>query len=1033
TVAATDQLGNVSTAVGTATYTLDRSLPNTPSVVLSSPASSPGNVTSPQFTVTDPDTSPGGITYVCSVAGKTSVPSSAITCGPTTTVDLSGAGRDGTYILSVTAVDAAGNASPVAGTASYALDTTRPGPPNVTLTSPASSPGNRSTATFSVSSPTDASPGGVTYACTVTRTSPLPVTAVAASSITCGTTTTVDFSAIGDGSYTVSVIATDRAGNVGTGPGTATYVLDTGAPPAPVIVVPIASTKLPAFGISDADPTVTFTCQLVSPRGRVVFPTGADATCPADGTFDTTPYVDGDYVLTVTATDPAGNPSQASATWTRDTTEPPAPTVTAPASPSNDSTPTFTISDTEATAILNCILTGPNSSAVTAFTGACPTDGTFTLTGDGVYTLTVTASDQAGNVQATSASASYTLDTGVPAAPAVTRTSPVGSPNNVSAVRFSVVETDSSPGGVTLTCTVTGPTTVPASAVSCGATTLIDLSGPGRDGSYTLSVIARDLAGNVSPAGTGEYTLDTVAPPAPDVALSMPATSPGHLTIPAFAVTDTESSPGMTFQCTVTGATAVPASAVACGSTTSVDLSGPGRDGAYTLSVTATDAAGNTSPATTAGYTMDTVAPFAPVVSLASATRSSDRSPLWTWQFGVNDTATDLDTATCIVTGPHGWTLTTTDCHRHYAPQLGGGDGTYTVTVVLTDEAGNEASQVSPEYTLDSTAPIGASVTLRRPGFVGLSRHPVWKIVAPPTSTLECTLLAGNATNGTPVAPAATCPDPATFSLVGQPDGMYTLRVVAVDSAHNKSAPASASYILAPSPPKVLAPRGNGTLAVWSVEGNPDDLFSCTLLRGGKAVAGPHHCGARPTYDMSKRPSGTYVLSVVQIGAEGAQSAPASASWFWVGHVPTNPGTDQTNGNDNTTTPPPPSDNSNRNGDIKKAVKPASVLDQLPSNTRQLVQRVKREVGGTVPPFVHPNVHPNRVTDHITSAVQNAVHVVGSAGGGTGFPLMLLGLVLAFLVAQNRIDRRDPKLALASIAADDMVEFGQPPSRRERP
>jgi hypothetical protein len=95
----------------------------------------------------------------------------------------------------------------------------------------------------------------------------------------------------------------------------------------------------------------------------------------------------------------------------------------------------------------------------------------------------------------------------------------------------------------------------------------------------------------------------------------------------------------------------------------------------------------------------------------------------------------------------------------------------------------------------------------------------------------------------------------------------------------------------------------------------------------------------------------------------------------------------------------------------------------------QRIARVAHGVKNVVAPFV-PNVHPNRIADDVSSAVQGVVHAVGAAGGGTGFPLLLVGLVFAFLVAQNRIDRRDPKLALASIAADDMVEFQLPPSRR---
>jgi hypothetical protein len=54
---------------------------------------------------------------------------------------------------------------------------------------------------------------------------------------------------------------------------------------------------------------------------------------------------------------------------------------------------------------------------------------------------------------------------------------------------------------------------------------------------------------------------------------------------------------------------------------------------------------------------------------------------------------------------------------------------------------------------------------------------------------------------------------------------------------------------------------------------------------------------------------------------------------------------------------------------------------------------------------------------------------IGSAGGGAGFPLLLALVVGLFLLVQNRIDRRDPKLALAAVGADDMVDFLPPPSR----
>jgi hypothetical protein len=42
------------------------------------------------------------------------------------------------------------------------------------------------------------------------------------------------------------------------------------------------------------------------------------------------------------------------------------------------------------------------------------------------------------------------------------------------------------------------------------------------------------------------------------------------------------------------------------------------------------------------------------------------------------------------------------------------------------------------------------------------------------------------------------------------------------------------------------------------------------------------------------------------------------------------------------------------------------------------------------------------------------------------FPFILLIVLALFLAVQNRIDRRDPKLALAPLRADEELEFSPP-------
>jgi hypothetical protein len=53
-----------------------------------------------------------------------------------------------------------------------------------------------------------------------------------------------------------------------------------------------------------------------------------------------------------------------------------------------------------------------------------------------------------------------------------------------------------------------------------------------------------------------------------------------------------------------------------------------------------------------------------------------------------------------------------------------------------------------------------------------------------------------------------------------------------------------------------------------------------------------------------------------------------------------------------------------------------------------------------------------------------------AAGGPAGFPALLLAVVVAFLLVQHRLDRRDVKLSTADWASDDGLEF-RPPSRAD--
>jgi hypothetical protein len=174
--------------------------------------------------------------------------------------------------------------------------------------------------------------------------------------------------------------------------------------------------------------------------------------------------------------------------------------------------------------------------------------------------------------------------------------------------------------------------------------------------------------------------------------------------------------------------------------------------------------------------------------------------------------------------------------------------------------------------------------------------------------------------------------------------------------------------------------------------------------------------------------SGRYTLSVVQVGPESVAGPAGTASWTW-GGVPSSGGGQPSQSGGGT--------GSNPTGTAGGQDSGSSGGTKLPQPVARIIQRL---TGTRPPPYAQSLSLPPREPEPafsgfgsgIAKGLNNVVSTITSAGGGTGFPLLLLALVIAFLIAQNRIDRRDPKLAFASAVADDKVEFSPPPSRRDR-
>lgn len=187
-----------------------------------------------------------------------------------------------------------------------------------------------------------------------------------------------------------------------------------------------------------------------------------------------------------TISDPAGNALGGSVpvvgqAYTLDRTPPPAPTLGTPrpASPTNQTTASLSFSDTEAGVSFQCKLDAGSYAA-------CANPASYSGLGDGSHTFLVAAQDAAGNLSATAASYTWTVDATPPPRPTVL------GPNNKSDSSAATFTFSDAESNVTFSCSMdlTGwsPCTSPK--------TYFNLS----SGTHEFDVRATGTAGN-----TGDY------------------------------------------------------------------------------------------------------------------------------------------------------------------------------------------------------------------------------------------------------------------------------------------------------------------------------------------------------------------------------------------------------------------------------------------------------------------------------------------------------------------------------------------------
>lgn len=551
---------------------------------------------------------------------------------------------------------------------------------------------------------------------------------------------------------------------------------------------------------------------------------------------------DGEYEVTATQTDPAGNAATSPIfTAVIDTTNPSVPTVNAISVDSgSSSTDGFTNDNTlifsgtaEPNSSVEVFLGGVSMGTVTADgTGLWSLDYTATVLADGVYNVTATSTDAAGNTSAPSAAFVATVDTNtgtgtLAALPVVTTIS-----NDTGASSTDAITSDN-----TLEFSGTGqPNSVLElflDGMSIGTTTIdgagdwtFDYTGTTlADGVYVLTGEQTDPAGNMTTSAPRSITVDSVAPAIPTVQTQITNDQTPTIT----GTWDQATATGL--EVTVNGVTFI------LGSAPQLTTDGSGLwtlnmngqpllpEAIYEVSVQTRDAAGNTSGDLTANeLTVDITPPSKPTVNVLF---TNDVNPTITGTWAAGDATilqvtvngytyrrdlNDLLTSdAALVANPDGtWTLELDD-----EPALL--PGRYNVAATNWDPANNPSSDTTTgEVTIDVTAPLAAvnppdmtsatdsgssstdDLTLNTtPTFTGIGGEPgsIATIYAQPVDE-----------SGDPVGPpvaigTATTGPTGLYSVPTDPghplaDGPYLVTVTFTDRAGNESDPSPGLAII---------------------------------------------------------------------------------------------------------------------------------------------------------------------------------------------------------------------------------------------
>ncbi|MEC5205908.1 antitoxin (DNA-binding transcriptional repressor) of toxin-antitoxin stability system [Vogesella perlucida] len=640
------------------------------------------------------------------------------------------------------ATDPAGNSS--TSSVPVTVDTT---PPAITAKlDPASDSGTKGDGVTNDNTPTISGTGSAGDTITITTPTGESITTTVKPD---GTWTATPTQPLPDGNNTISVKATDPAGNSSTS--SVPVTVDTTPPAVTAQLDPASDSGTPGDGITnDNTPTLSGTGEpgntitVTSPTGEVM-----TTTVKPDGTWSVTPtqpLPDGAANFPVTATDPAGNTTSSNVPVTIDSAVPnagAAPTVTITEDANNDGF--INASESQGPVDLK-VAFDPNTVAVgdtvkvtangvtqdVVISAADKANGYVTATTplpaqDTMLNVSAVIVDAAGNSSAPGTD-SAKVDRSDLSGVSVSITEDANNDGviNQSELQGSVGVTVTLPAGaiagdlltVTANGNATQAITLTPAQIAAGQV-IVELQAPASGSTLTVSAQVTDAAGNQSNVASDSARIDTTAP-----ALTAQLNPSSDSGTPGDGITNDNTptisgtgEPGNTI--TVTSPTGeVLTTTVKPDGTWSVTPTQPLPDGAANFPVTATDPAGN-STSSSVPVTIDTTPPAASITlnsitadNVINATEAGQQIPV---TGSVGGDAKAGDTVTLTVNGK---TFTgTVAADKTFSINVPGSDlladpdTTVDASVTTTDAAGNSRTVSTSEgYSLGTPPTLTAQL-----------------------------------------------------------------------------------------------------------------------------------------------------------------------------------------------------------------------------------------------------------------------------------------------------------------------------------